>query len=120
MKYLLMIMFNPTTWDDLSEDERQNVFRAHGEFIGKIRESGEWVDTAALTDPSQSVTVKVRDGAPIVTDGPFAEAKEYLAGYYVVDCESRDRAIELGGMLPEAKFAAIEVRPLMSEDGADL
>ncbi len=120
MKYLLMIIFNPAAWDGLSEDERQEVFDGHDRFIKMIKESGEMVGTEALSDPSQSATVRVRNGVPVVSDGPFAEAKEYLAGYYVVDCESRERAIELAAMIPDARFSAMEVRPMMSQDGADL
>jgi len=55
-----------------------------------------------------------------VTDGPFLEAKEFFAGYYVVDCESRERAIELAAMIPDAKFAAMEVRPIMTLDGPEM
>lgn len=120
MKYLLMIVFNPDTWDNLTEAEQQDVFRGHGELLKMITETGEFVSTEALADPSQSATVRVRNDVPVVTDGPFAEAKEYLAGYYLVDCESRERALELAGMIPDASFAAVEVRPLMNTDGADL
>lgn len=120
MKYLLMIIFNPTTWESLSEDEKQDVFRGHGDFIKLIKETGEMIGTEALSDPAQSATVRVRDGVPVVTDGPYVEAKEYLAGYYIVDCESKARAIELAAMIPDARFSAMEVRPLMSQDGTDL
>lgn len=120
MKYLLMIYFNPATWDTLSEDEHQAVFDGHNQFMKDIRESGEFVGTEALANPAQAATVRVRDGVPAVTDGPFVEAKEFLAGYYVVDCESRDRAIELAAMIPDAKFSAMEVRPVMSQDSTDV
>lgn len=116
MKYLLMICLNPANWDDLTEDERREVFRSHDEFQRIITESGEMVTTEALADPSHSVTVRTIDDAPAVTDGPFAESKEYLAGYYLVDCESRDRATELAALLPEIRFGAVEVRPLMNYD----
>jgi hypothetical protein len=117
---MLMIYFNPTTWDSLTEDERNEVFGEHGRFIELIRGTGEFVGTEALSDPSHSSTVRVRGGVPAVTDGPFVESKEYLAGYYIVDCDSRERAIELAAMIPDAKYVGMEVRPLMSQDGADL
>jgi hypothetical protein len=120
MKYLLLIYFNPATWDALSEDEHQQVFGGHAEFIKRLRESGEFVGTEALADPSHSAAVRVRDGVPAVTDGPYVESKEFLAGYYLVDCETRQRAIELAAMIPDAAFSSIEVRPLMNQDGADL
>jgi hypothetical protein len=117
VKYLLMIYFNPTTWEALSEDERQDVFRGHEEFMKIIKESGEMIRTEALADPSLSAVVRVRDGVPAVTDGPFVEAKEYLAGYYLVDCDSRERAVELAGMIPDARFSAMEVRQVIFQDG---
>jgi len=116
VKYLLLIYFNPTTWDSLTEEEHQAVFSGHEQFIKTIRESGEMVGTEALASPSESSVVLVRDGVPVVTDGPYLEAKEFMAGYYVVDCESRERAIELAAMIPDAKFAAMEVRPIMHYD----
>lgn len=120
MKYMLLIYFNPTTWDTLSEDEHKQVFDGHQEFLRQTRESGEFVGTEALADPSHAATVRVRNGVPAVTDGPYVESKEFLAGYYIVDCETRERAIELAAMIPDASFSAMEVRPLMSQDGADL
>jgi hypothetical protein len=120
VKYLLMIHMNPTIWETLSEEERNAVFRAHEAFQKPIRESGELVGFAALADPSQSATVRVRGGVPAVTDGPYVEAKEFLAGYYAVDCESLERAIELAAQLPDARYTAVEVRPVMHEAGMEL
>jgi hypothetical protein len=75
---------------------------------------------AALADPAQSRTVRVRDGALAATDGPYVEAKEFLAGYYVVDCESVDRAVELAGQIPDGRFTGIEVRPVMEASGLEM
>jgi hypothetical protein len=120
VKYLLMIYMNPATWETLSEEDRNEVFRGHDELIKAVTESGELVSTEALADPSSSATVRVREGVPAVTDGPYLEAKEYVAGYYLLDCESRERAVELAARIPDAKYTAIEVRPLMTEGGIDL
>ncbi|MBC6459354.1 YciI family protein [Actinomadura sp. HBU206391] len=120
MKYLLMIYMNDATWETLSEEERSEVFRGHDEFLKAITESGELVSTEALTNQSNSATVRVRDGVPAVTDGPYLEAKEYVAGYYLLDCESRERAIELAARIPDARYTAIEVRPLMTLGGTEL
>lgn len=120
MKYMLMIYFNPATWDSLTEDEHKQVFGEHDKFIEMVRTTGEMVGSVALADPSHSSTVRVRGGVPAVTDGPFVEAKEYLAGYYIVDCESKERAIELAAMIPDARYVGMEVRPLMNQDGVDL
>jgi hypothetical protein len=120
MKYLLMIYMNDDIFEALTEDERNAVFAGHDEFVPRIKDSGEFVGTAALSNPSQSRTVRVRDGATSATDGPYVEAKEYLAGYYAVDCDSMDRAIELAAMIPDARLTAIEVRPVMDESGLEI
>ena len=120
MRYLLMIYMNPTVFETLSEEEQAAVMDAHGEFQKPIRESGELVGFAALADPSNSKTVRVRDDVAAVTDGPYVEAKEFLAGFYVVDCETVERANELAAMIPDARFTAVEVRPVMDEAGLEM
>jgi hypothetical protein len=120
VKYLLMIYVNPTLLDDLSEEERDAIFGAHDEFQALTQGSGELVGFAALADPSNSSVVRVRDGAAAVTDGPYVESKEFLAGYYQVDCETRERADELAALLPDAKYTAIEVRPVMNDGGMEM
>ncbi len=119
MKYMLMIYMNTATWDSLSEQQREEVFAGHDAFIKAITESGEMVGTEALANPATSVTVRVRGGVTEATDGPYAEAKEFFCGYYLVDCESRERAVELAARIPDARYTGIEVRPLMGDGGAD-
>ena len=119
MKYLLLIHMNPTLFESLSEEDRNAVFGGHDALVQLIRESGELVGFAALADPSNTATVRVRGGVPAVTDGPYVEAKEFLAGYYVVDCETRERAVELAAMIPDAQYTAIEVRPVMESSGME-
>lgn len=118
MKFLLIMHGNPAVWDALTEEERQEVMGGHGAFIETIKKSGEMISTAALADPSQSAVVGVRGGVPVVTDGPYLEAKEFFGGYYLVECDSRDRALELAGLIPDAKVEGlgIEVRPVVFED----
>src|SRR5690242_13649301 len=108
-----MIYMNPAVWDTLPEAEKTAVMGAHEAFQQPIRDSGELVGFAALADPASSRTVRVRDGVPAATDGPYLEAKEFLAGYYAVDCETRARAEELAAQIPDARYTAIEVRPVM-------
>jgi hypothetical protein len=88
-------------------------------LIQALKESGELVTTQALVDPSQAAVVSVRGGRPVVTDGPFLEAKEFLGGFYLVDCEDRDRAIELASQIPDAAIEGlgVEVRQVMFADG---
>lgn len=119
MKFLLLMHMNPTVWESLTEDERNEVMNGHGAFMETVRNSGEMVLTQALADPSQSAVVRVRDGERLVTDGPYLEAKEYLGGYYLVDVENKERALELAAMIPDAKVPGlgIEVRRIMVDNG---
>ncbi len=120
MKYLLMICLNPASWDALTDADRQEIFRAHDRFQQLVISSGEMISTEPLADPAQASTVRVRNGSALVTDGPFVESKEYIAGYYLLDCEDQQRAVELAKQLPEVTFGSVEVRPLMTYDRRDL
>ena len=119
MKFLLIMHLNPTVWDALTEAERAEIGNGHGAFMDTITKSGEMITTQALAQPSQSAVVRVRDGQPVVTDGPYLEAKEYLGGFYIIECDSRERAIELAALIPDASVEGmgIEVRPIVFSDG---
>ncbi|MEU0837823.1 YciI family protein [Streptomyces sp. NPDC005969] len=119
MKFLLIMHINPAIMEELTEAERQEIMEGHGEFMKTLRKSGEMISTEALADPSQSSVVRVRDGVPVVTDGPYLEAKEFLGGCYLVDVASRDRALELAAMIPDARFngLGIEVRQVIFSGG---
>jgi hypothetical protein len=122
MKYLLIMHVNPVVWESLAEDERQAVMDGHGGFMKTIQESGEMISTQALADPSTTAVVRVRSGVPVVTDGPYLEAKEFLGGFYLVECESKERAIELAAMIPDASVdgLGIEVRAVMFSAGMEM
>lgn len=120
MKYMLLIYNNPTTYQNWSEEERSALFAEVDAIMTELRESGELVGGAALADWSNTKTVRVRDGMTTTTDGPFAEAKEQFAGYITVDCETPERAIELAARWPDAKYFAMEVRPIMDTSGAEM
>ncbi|MFF7704530.1 YciI family protein [Streptomyces lydicus] len=120
MKYLIMMYPNAAVMDALSEEDRNAVFQGHGEFMTKIKESGEFVGTVALGGPEESSVVRVRGGVPAVTDGPYAESKEFVGGYYVIDVKDRNRAHEVAAMIPDAAVEGlgIEVRPIVFSDDA--
>jgi hypothetical protein len=120
MKYVLLIYQAPGAFDALPEDERKALMAEFEEFSEDIKASGEFIGGAALADAPSGRTVRVRDGVPALTDGPFAEAKEQLAGYYIVDCESIDRATEIAAKDPASRLWAIEVRPIMDEAGLEM
>ena len=113
MKYLLLIHMNPDVWATLTQTDVDEVMAGHERFITTITESGEMVSTHALADPKESAVVRIRAGAETVTDGPYVEAKEFLAGFYLVECESKERAVELATMIPDTKWNAVEVRPIV-------
>lgn len=115
MKYLLAMYLNPDVMAKLSEEDMDGIMTGHQEFIRTIRESGEMISTQALGAVADSSVVRVRGGLPAVTDGPFLESKEFLAGYYLVECANRERAVELAGMIPDAAVEGlgIEVREVV-------
>lgn len=131
MKYLILIYSNPESWGHpiflrtpeflaMSEDERAELTTQADALFKEITESGELVVGAALADPVNTKTARVRDGVPATTDGPYLEAKEQLAGYFVVDCDSPERASEIALRFPDARFAAVEVRPIMDMAGQEM
>jgi hypothetical protein len=120
MKYMLLIYQNPENWQLLSEEEREAVMGEAGSIVNELTESGEWVDGQGLADASHTKTVRVRDGVPAVTDGPFLEAKEHMVGYCLFECESPERALEIATRWPDARYWAVELRPLMSEAGMEM
>jgi len=99
--------------EELSEADRDALMNEVDAIIGELTESGELIGGEALADPAQTKTVKVRNGVPVVTDGPFIEAKEQFAGYILVDCETLDRAVDIAARWPDAAHFAMEVRQVV-------
>ena len=115
MKYMLLIYGNPAVWDGWSAAEYDEIVRTHIELQEELKKSGEYVESYGLTTIGAK-TVRVSGEVPVVTDGPFTEAKEYLAGYYTVDCDSVERAAEIAGRIREARYCPVEVRRFMEEE----
>ena len=116
MKYMLLIYNAPNP--DMTEAEGQKVMEAYGAFTQEIVDSGELVAGDPLTGIETATTVRVRNNKTATTDGPFAETKEHLGGYYIVDVKDLDRAIEVAARIPSALDGSIEVRPVMEMPGA--
>jgi hypothetical protein len=117
VKYLVLIYSNPESraiWDRMAQQDRATGLDAYAALNEELAASGELVVTEALADPAQTTRVTVREGQALTTDGPFAEAKELLAGFYLVDCETRERAVEIAARVPEAQLGLVEVRPVLS------
>jgi hypothetical protein len=115
MKYVILIHSNPTSrhvWDGMTDQQRLQFGRDHMTFRDQLAATGELVHSEGLVDPQYAKRVWLEDGETMTTDGPFAETKEYLAGFYIVDCPTIDRAVEHAARLPEAAYTHVEVRPV--------
>jgi hypothetical protein len=119
MKFLISLHINPAVLDALTAEEQAAIGAGHGAFIETLKQSGELITTLALVDPAQAAVVQVRNGQPVVTDGPFLESKEFLGGFYLIDCENKERAIELAAQIPDTTIEGlgVEVRQIMFSDG---
>jgi hypothetical protein len=119
MKYLLLIYGNQQTWTDLDPDELATGIAAQNAFNKRFFASGELLGAYGLAYADRAKVVRVRDGATAVTDGPYLEAKEYLASYYMLDVEDEQRALEIAAEMPFA-FRGVEVWPVMHDGAADM
>jgi len=113
MKYMLLICDEEKAWDKLSEAERKQMYGEYGQFTQQIKSSGHHLASAQLQPTSTATSVRVRDGKRLVTDGPFAETREQLGGYYLIDARDLDDAIAIAGRIPSARLGTIEIRPLV-------
>jgi hypothetical protein len=122
MKYLLLSYTPASQWDaataDTPSDEAMAAFASYSQFQEELRASGELVATEGLAHPAVSLTVRASSGAVIATDGPFAELKEVLASFAIIDVVSQDRAVEIVSRIVEVLGEPIEIRPIMSEEFA--
>jgi hypothetical protein len=116
MRYALLIYANEQEWASQSEAEAQSQFDEYMAFTKDIVDRGIQKGGEALQTTSTATTVRVRDGQTMTTDGPFAETKEQLGGFYVVECKDLDEAIELAARIPDVRSGSVEVRPVMEID----
>ena len=123
MKYLILISSNPASreiWEGFTDDQRTEGFRYYAALADELAASGELIATEALADASSTRRVTVRDGQTLTSDGPFAEAKEQLAGFFLLDCQSAERAVEIAARVPEAELGLVEVRPVLQLGGTEI
>ena len=111
MKYLLLIYQNEEASRTEAEVDRATLLAEYEGFNAEFGSRGMLVGGAELHGTAAATTVRLREGNLLLTDGPFIETKEQLAGYYVVDCETLDEALEAAAAIPGARFGAVEVRP---------
>ena len=113
MQYMLLIYGDEQAWTTRSEEENGKMFQAYGAYTEELRASGAFVDGAPLQPTETATTVRIREGEQVVTDGPFAETKEQLGGYYLIEADSIDEALEWAAKVPSARLGSIEVRPVV-------
>jgi hypothetical protein len=113
MKYLLSIYMDESGWDNTTPEDAQQTMDAYEAFGREVHGKGIYLAGEGLQPTSTATTVRVRDGERLVTDGPFAETKEQLGGFYLLECENLDEAIEWAAKIPGAQGGSIEVRPVM-------
>jgi hypothetical protein len=118
MQYMLLIYDDEQLWANMDEAQRGQVFQAYGAYTEDMRQKGAYVAGDALQPTSTATTVRERNGDRLVTDGPFAETKEQLGGYYLIEVDSLDEALDWAARIPSAKLGSIEVRPVMNVSGA--
>jgi hypothetical protein len=110
MKYMLLIYDNPANWEDVTEEQRQGLYAEYG----AVSQNPATVDGAQLKPVETAKTVRIKNGETLVTDGPFAETKEQLGGYYLVEAGSIGEAAKIGATIPSARMGgSVEVRELV-------
>lgn len=115
MKYLIMVQSNPTSlahWDTLTDEEKEQFGRAHYALTDALLDSGHLITSEGLARVETAKQIRVRDGVVVATDGPFAEVKEHLAGFYLVECADMDEAVGIAARVPDAAFNHVQVRPV--------
>lgn len=117
MKYILLVHHNEEVLNALSEGERQDMLAESIQLANQLHNSRHYFDAGPLHSSADAARVSVRDGRRVVTDGPFAETREQVGGYFLIDAESLDEAIEIAGRIPGARIGTVEVRPVKEVSG---
>ena len=116
MKYVILIYSNPESreiWANIPADQRRTGLEVYEALNAELEASGELIVTEALVEPASAKRVAVSEGRTVTSDGPFPEAKELLGGFYLIDCDSEERAVEVAARIPEAQLGLVELRPVM-------
>ena len=113
MKYLMLIYQNEQEWDAHTEAEVQKIYQEYGKLRQELIEGGQFVGGSQLHPIATASSVRVREGKPLVTDGPFAETHEQLGGYFLIEAKNLDEALAIAARIPSAREGTIEVRPLI-------
>jgi len=112
MQYLLLIYSPESHRESMSEPETKKIYQQYGELIADLQKSGKFLGGHELQPTTSATTVRVRNGKKAVTDGPFAETKEQLGGYFLVEAKDLDEAMSIAARIPTVTVGSIEVRPV--------
>ena len=114
MKYMLLIYSDENVW---TQAEREHCYEESTKLTHDLHKSGQFLGASPLHSISTATSVRVREGKRLVTDGPFAETREHLGGYFLIEAENLDEAIDVAGRIPGAKRGTVEIRPIMELTG---
>jgi hypothetical protein len=117
MKYILLVHHNEEVLGSLSKTELQQMREESVHLANDINLSGQYLDAAPLQPVSTAVSLRVREGKRLVTDGPFAETREQLGGYFFIDAGDLDQALDIAARIPGARIGTVEIRPVMEIEG---
>jgi hypothetical protein len=118
MRYILLIYDKEADWGTMSDADKGKMFQEYGAFTQGLKASGRHLAGEPLQPTSTATTIRVRDGKTVTTDGPFAETREQLGGFYIVQAKNLDEATEIAARIPGARMGSIEVRPIMEMGAA--
>lgn len=113
MQYLLLIYQAEAHWDAMSEADRQSIYKEYMELVPELRSHGKYIGGHQLQPVATATTARIRDGKKLITDGPFAETREQLGGYFLVEARDLDDALSIATRIPAARSGSIEVRPVV-------
>ena len=113
MKYMLLIYHDEQAWNGQTEAEHQQIYREYRELIQELESNGKYLEGDQLQSTTTARTVRVREGKQMVTDGPFAETREQLGGFFLIEANDLDEAASIGARIPSARIGSVEVRPVV-------
>jgi len=113
MKYMLLIYHDEQAWNSRTEDERQKTYAEYRQLIEELKSNGRYIFGDQLQGTAAAQSVRVRDGKQLITDGPFAETREQVGGFFMIEADDADEANRIAARIPSARMGTIEVRPVM-------
>lgn len=114
MKYMLLIYTDENAWTD---DEREHCYQESAALTRELHQRGQYISAAPLEPVATAVSVRVREGKPLATDGPFAETREQLGGYFLIEAKDLNEALAIAARIPGARKGTVEVRPVLEISG---